>query len=99
MSVWIALFILALGAMFLVADSGGTIAGLDSTTFGYVVLCVALLVYLAGGTLSQYSGRAAPFLRDAVTWLALGLGLVTIYTYRDTLLPIAGRVTGELLAE
>lgn len=97
MSVWIALFILALGAMFLVADSNGTIAGLDSTTLGYAIFCVALLVYLAGGMLSQYSGRAAPFLRDAVTWLALGLGLVTIYTYRETLLPMAGRVAGELI--
>lgn len=97
MTVWIALFILALGAMFLIADSGGTIAGLDSTTFGYVIFCVALLVYLAGGMLSQYSGRAAPFLRDVVTWLALGLGLVTVYTYRNTLLPMAGRVAGELI--
>ena len=57
----------------------------------------ALLVYLAGGMLSQYGGRAAPILRDAVTWLALGLGLVTIYTYRDTLLPMVGRVAGELI--
>lgn len=97
MSVWIALFILALGAMFLIADNSGTIAGLDSTTFGYVIFCVALIVYLAGGMLSQYGGRAAPFLRDAVTWLALGLGLVTIYTYRDTLLPMVGRVAGELI--
>jgi aspartyl protease family protein len=47
--------------------------------------------------LSEYGGRAAPFLRDAVTWLALGLGLVTIYTYRDTLLPMVGRVAGELI--
>jgi aspartyl protease family protein len=97
MSTWIALFILALGAMFLIADTGGTIAGLDSTTFGYVVFCAALLIYLAGGMLSQYGGRAAPILRDAVTWLALGLGLVTIYTYRDTLLPMVGRVAGELI--
>ena len=36
-------------------------------------------------------------LRDAVTWLALGLGLVTIYAYQDELMPIAGRVVGELL--
>ena len=97
MAVWIALFILALGAMFLIAYTGGTIAGLDSTTFGYVIFCIALLVYLAGGMLSQYSGRATPFLRDAVTWLALGLGLVTVYTYRETLLPMAGRVAGELI--
>jgi aspartyl protease family protein len=32
-----------------------------------------------------------------VTWLALGLGLVTIYAYKDELMPIAARVVGELL--
>ena len=36
-------------------------------------------------------------LRDAVTWLALGLGLVTLYAYKDDLMPIAARVVGELL--
>jgi aspartyl protease family protein len=35
--------------------------------------------------------------RDAVTWLALGLGLVTLYAYKDDLMPIAARVVGELL--
>ena len=35
--------------------------------------------------------------RDAVTWLALGLGLVTVYAYKDDLMPIAARVVGELL--
>ena len=35
--------------------------------------------------------------RDAVTWLALGLGLVTLYAYKDELMPIAARVVGELL--
>jgi hypothetical protein len=53
MAAWIALFILALGAMFLLADTGGTIAGVDSTTFGYVVFCVAILIYLTGGMLSS----------------------------------------------
>ena len=32
MSTWIALFILALGAMLLVSNDSGMIAGLDSTT-------------------------------------------------------------------
>jgi aspartyl protease family protein len=41
---WLALFILALGAMFLVSNESGMIAGLDSTTFGYVAVCLALLV-------------------------------------------------------
>jgi aspartyl protease family protein len=94
---WLALFILALGAMLLVSDQSGVIAGLDSTTFGYVALCIALLVYLGGGMVAGYGGRGAAFARDAVTWLALGLGLVTLYTYKDDLMPIAARVAGELL--
>jgi aspartyl protease family protein len=32
-----------------------------------------------------------------VVWLALGLGLVTLYAYKDDLMPIAARVVGELL--
>jgi aspartyl protease family protein len=47
--------------------------------------------------LGSYSGRAGAMLRDAVTWLALGLGVVTLYAYKDDLMPIAARVVGELL--
>jgi aspartyl protease family protein len=94
---WLALFILALAAMLLVSNESGVIAGLDSTTFGYVAVFVALLVYLSGGVVAGYGGRAAAFVRDAVTWVALGLGLVTLYAYKDHLIPIAARVAGELV--
>jgi aspartyl protease family protein len=94
---WLALFILALGAMFLVSNESGMTAGLDSTTFGYVAVLLALLVYISGGMFARYGGRASVMLRDAVTWLALGLGLVTLYAYKDDLMPIAARVVGELL--
>jgi aspartyl protease family protein len=94
---WLALFILALAAMLLVANDSGTIAGLDSNVFGYVALLVALAVFVGGGMLGSYRGRAGTMLRDAVTWLALGLGLVTVYAYKDKLLPIAARVVGELV--
>jgi aspartyl protease family protein len=97
-STWIALFILALGAVLLVAHGdSGTIAGVDSDSFGYLALSVALLVFLTGGMVARYGGRGGAMLRDAVTWVALGLGLVTLYTYREELTPIAARVVGELL--
>jgi aspartyl protease family protein len=91
------LFILALAAMLLVSNESGMIAGLDSGTFGYVALLVALAVFVGGGMLGTYRGRAGAMLRDAVTWLALGLGLVTLYAYKEELMPIAARVVGELL--
>ncbi|MGH6831772.1 MAG: retropepsin-like aspartic protease family protein [Methyloceanibacter sp.] len=97
MTTWLALFILALAAMLLVANESGTIAGLDSNTFGYVALLVALAVFVGGGMLGSYRGRGGAMARDAVTWLALGLGLVALYAYKDELMPIAARVVGELL--
>ena len=83
--------------MLLVSNESGMIAGLDSGTFGYVALLVALAVFVGGGMLGTYRGRAGAMLRDAVTWLALGLGLVTLYAYKEELMPIAARVVGELL--
>jgi aspartyl protease family protein len=94
---WLALFILALAAMLLVSNDTGTIAGLDSDIFGYVALLVALAVFVGGGLLGSYRGRGGTMVRDAVTWLALGLGLVTIYSYKEDLMPIAARVVGELM--
>ena len=97
MSAWIALFILAFAAMLLVSNDSGTIANIDNDTFGYLALSTALLVFLGGGMLTRYGGRAGPMLRDAVTWAALGLALIAAYSYRGELIPFAGRLAGELI--
>jgi aspartyl protease family protein len=94
---WIALFILAFGAMLLVSNESGMIAGVDTTTFGYVAVFSALLIYLLGGMMGRYGGRASSMVRDAVTWLALGFALVTLYSYKEQIAPIAARVVGALL--
>ena len=52
------------------------IAGIDTTTFGYVTIFAALIRYLM---LGSYRGRAGAMLRDIIIWLALGLGVVMLY--------------------
>jgi aspartyl protease family protein len=97
-SVWLALFILALGAVLLLAhNDANAIAGISSESFGYLFVGFALTAFIGGGLLSRYGERASAMLRDAVTWLALGPGLVALYAYREELTPIAARVVGELL--
>jgi hypothetical protein len=46
--------------MFLVSNESGMIAGLDSTTFGYVAVFLALIVYLGGGCSAAIAGAPAP---------------------------------------
>ena len=46
---WAALLILVLGAMLLILNESGVIAGIDTTTFGYVAIFSALILYLSGG--------------------------------------------------
>lgn len=97
MTTWLALFIIAFAGILLVADSSGMIAGLDSMTFGYVAIFLALIVFIGGGMVGSYRGRVGTMARDAVVWIALGLGLVALYAYKNELIPIAARVVGELL--
>jgi len=97
LSTWIALFILAFAAMLLVSNDSGTIANLDTNTFGYLAFATALLVFLSGSVISRYGGQAGTMVRDLVTWAALGLALVALYSYRDDLLPIVGRLAGEII--
>ena len=56
MTNWIALIILALGAVLLILNESGMIAGLDTATFGYVAMFSALIVYLSGGTATKGAG-------------------------------------------
>jgi len=93
---WAALLILVLGAMLLILNESGVIAGIDTTTFGYVAIFSALILYLSGGMLGSYRGRAGAMLRDVIIWLALGLGVIMLYIYKDNLV-IAARALRSLV--
>jgi aspartyl protease family protein len=97
-SAWIALFIIAIASlMLLLKGDGMDVTGLTGHEFAYLAAGLALLVFIGGGVVAAYRGRLGQAVRDAVTWVALGLALVTIYSYRENLMPVAGRLAGELL--
>jgi hypothetical protein len=96
---WVALIILALGAMLLLLNKSGMIAGLDTTTFGYLAIFSALIVYLSGGMLGSYTGRARAIFRDMIIWLALGLSIATLYIFKDDLMQIVAPCVGKRPAQ
>ena len=81
MTTWIALIILALGAMLLILNESGVIAGVDTATFGYVAIFSAIIVYLSGGMVGSYRERRSALLRDVMIWLALGFGVAMLYIF------------------
>ena len=48
--------------------------------------------------LGSYRGRRSALLRDIIIWFALGLGIATLYIYKDDLVPIAARALRSLTA-
>ena len=78
---WIALIILALGAVLVILKESGVIAGLDTATFGYVAMFSALIVYLSGGMVGSYKGPRNVLVRDMLIWFVLGLAIVIFYIF------------------
>ena len=74
--------------MLLILNEPGVIAGI-------VAIFSALILYLSGGVLGSYRGRARTMLREIIIWLALGLGLM-LYIYKDNLV-IAARALRSLV--
>lgn len=97
MASFVAFGLLALGAvLLLLKGQEGAIAGLDSDSFGYMILGLALLVFVGSGLFSGYRGRVGDAVRDAGTWAVIALALVIGYSYREELTRVAERVASEL---
>ncbi|MGE0846266.1 MAG: TIGR02281 family clan AA aspartic protease [Flavobacteriaceae bacterium] len=91
--------VLVIGGLVLVVRHGsGTTGGFSNDDFGSLVALAALLIVIGGGVLADLRrpGGLAGGLKALVIWLAIGLGLVALYTVRDDLQAIASRMIGEL---
>jgi aspartyl protease family protein len=95
---WILLTVAAvLGLAMLVKGDAGTLTGLGEREMMGLVVSGALLLFVGSSLLFDYRGRVGQAVRDFFTWVAIGVALVAVYTFRGELSEVAYRVAGELL--
>ena len=98
MTAWLGLFLLVIAALVLIArPDGGTIGGFEQADFASIVTALAMLIFIGGGAFAAYRGQGTKALKDITIWLALMLGLVTLYSFRFEFEAVARRVGGELM--
>jgi aspartyl protease family protein len=98
MSSWIALALIIIAGIFLViVDNPGGTFGITDADLAQLVVGISLLIFLGGSMLYSYRGQGSMALKHLVVWLAIMLGLLTIYTYKDGFLSVARDVVGEVV--
>lgn len=87
--------LVAVALAFMISADAGSLVGLSQAQTAQLVPLVIILIVFAGGIFSQRR-RASELLGGVILWIGIfavvGLG----YAYRDELMGVAGRVTGEL---
>ncbi|WP_162913246.1 TIGR02281 family clan AA aspartic protease [Rhodospirillaceae bacterium SYSU D60014] len=71
----------------------------DTTSQARLVYLLLLLTVLGGSVLLHARARPGTTLRHAAVWIAIGMGLVIVYSYRDLLPELQSRLMGELMPQ
>lgn len=97
MNAWIGMILLIVaGAVLMLTDNPGEKMGLADADLGRLIKGVALIMVIGTSMLFSYRGRASLALKQALTWAAIGLGLIVIYSYRAEFMGLGARLSGEL---
>jgi len=95
---WVLLLGLLAGVLVLVANhEQGEVGGLPLDAIGDLVVKGSVLIFIGAGAWAMLRGRIGEALLAAAFWVVLGALLAVVYTYRDPLLQVAHRVTGQLV--
>jgi aspartyl protease family protein len=89
--------ILAALALQFLTPANQPIFGLDHTRFGQVSFGVVVLLWLlTSANRRNLAPRASGAIAAALAWLAIGIGLIAIYSYRDEFAEISHRLLAEI---
>jgi len=83
------------GLVVWVAAGSGHAFGTDQGSAGFAY-SVTLLVLMTSSLILGWRGTASQALRYAIVWVAIGFGLVVVYTYRSEFTSVWQRVAGEI---
>jgi aspartyl protease family protein len=75
-----------------VRGGAGTVGPLSTSEFGSLTYQIVLLVFLGAVVLTMFRERFSQALTSALMWVAVGLVLVVVYSYRFELHAVADRV-------
>ena len=98
MGAWLSLFLLiGMGLLILFRGDADTLAGMDLRDVVLGTSGVAMLMLLGSSLFGSYRGRVLSAVRDIMVWGMLIAVLLAGYSFRDDLMGVVHRVSGELL--
>ena len=90
--------LLAALALQFLTPANQPIFGLDHTRFGELSVGIVLLLWLFTSTSRRaLAPRAAGAVVGALAWLAIGVGLIALYSYRDEFADLSHRLLAEIV--
>lgn len=98
MLAWIGLIFLAVCGVALIAfGSPAEQFGVTDEGLAHIIRGAALSLVIGGSLIFSYRGNTGLAFKQAAVWLAIGLGLVSVYSYRADLFRFGQRIAGELV--
>jgi aspartyl protease family protein len=87
--------LIAVGIALAISADAGSLVGLSQQQTGQLIPLVLILILVAGGAFSRRR-RFAELFGGIALWIGIFGAVVVGYTYRDDILGVVGRVSGEL---
>ncbi len=92
----LSILVVAVFALFFLTSDNGEIAGMNADKFASAAFGVTLLVAIGSRYIVNYRGGLGKAAQGAAAWIAIFIGLIAIFAYREEFEEVAGRIMGDV---